>query len=194
LKIEHNFKKGDTLAEYRMKGNCMKVMGKIGMLLFVIAIFASFSFAQGSYHKNGGALAELKLTDQQKSDIEKLRIDQQKEMVTIRAELKRENLDLLKLYKDDNPAKEKIKTQLDKISKIELKVDQLHVDHQFAVMDKLTPDQKKIFIKHMGHKGGGMKGEMRPPMRRKPFDREDRPMHDRKDNVEGKGFDKKRCD
>ncbi|MDD5765384.1 MAG: hypothetical protein PHW79_03890 [Candidatus Marinimicrobia bacterium] len=142
----------------------MKVMSKIGMLLFVIAIFASFSFAQGDGPRMCGMKDDLNLTDQQKSDIEKLKIDQQKEMVMIKAEVEKENLELLKLYKDDNPAKEKIKVQLDKISKIELKIDQLHVDHQFAIMDKLTSDQKKIFIKHMEPKGCGMRGEMRPPM------------------------------
>lgn len=176
-----------------MKGKCMKVMSKIGMLMLVFAIFASVSFAQGNCQKMGGMMDDLKLTDQQKSDIEKLKIDQQKEMVMIKAELQRENLELLKLYKDDNPAKEKIKAQLDKINKIELKVDQLHVDHQFAVMDKLTPDQKKVFIKHMEPKGCGMKGEMMPPMGRKPYDMKGNRMRDKKCEMKGKDSGMKEC-
>ncbi len=90
-------------------------------------------------------LRQLKLTDAQRKDIDKLRFDLRKKSIEQQAKLKTERLELVQLFKADNPDQSAIQKKVSEISQLQSQQRLFFVDHWFAVNKLLTPDQQKIW-------------------------------------------------
>ena len=108
---------------------------------------------------------DLNLTDQQKNDMAKLRIEMQKKNTPIQSQIRLARLEIQQLMLADSPDRAKIEKQMKEISDLELKVKLNALDHQFAVKKILTPEQQKIWKEKRGEmfmmrrmRGEGMMG------------------------------------
>lgn len=90
---------------------------------------------------------KLKLTDQQKADIQKIRLDQMEKRIDIRAQMQHARVDYEKLAAADNPDRDALTATLDQIAKLRGELQKNFLDGWFAVNKILTPDQQKIWKK-----------------------------------------------
>jgi Spy/CpxP family protein refolding chaperone len=164
-------------------------MKRITVLLLIATLFlCALAFAQqdpqktpapmagkmgkmGMMRGNGrGAMMGLpKLTDEQKTKIQDLRLAHQKEMIPLRADLQKLHSSMKLEITADKFNEGKVKSLQADISKVMNEIAAKTIVHQRAVRDLLTPDQKKVFDQRilsggmMGN-GGGMRGGMMGPM------------------------------
>jgi Spy/CpxP family protein refolding chaperone len=96
-----------------------------------------------------GFMKDLQLTDQQKKDIEGLRVDLEKSMVKIHADIQTARIDLRSLLTADKPDRGAIEKKISAISALQNDGKMALVNHLFSVKEKLTPDQQKKFKEHM---------------------------------------------
>jgi uncharacterized membrane protein len=90
-------------------------------------------------------LGRLKLTDQQKKQIEQMRFDMQKQLIGVRAKMQTARVDLRELLAADNPDKAAIEAKMGEISQIALQVHSIRLNQWFEVNKLLNPDQQKIW-------------------------------------------------
>jgi Spy/CpxP family protein refolding chaperone len=133
-------------------------MKKFLMLGAITLLAFSFSIAQNRVPpgQRGGAngvqlLRQLKLTDQQRKDIQDLRFDLQKKMIEQQAKVKTARLELAELFKADTPDKAAIENKAAEVSQLQSQQRILALDHWFAVNKLLTPDQQKVWKRALGH-------------------------------------------
>jgi Spy/CpxP family protein refolding chaperone len=96
-------------------------------------------------------IKELNLTDQQKDELAKLRLENQKEMIRLRADLEILHIDLETLLDAKEPDKAKIYAQLDKINEIRNEMSKKHIDFILKRRAIFTPEQWdkiKNLLKH----------------------------------------------
>jgi Spy/CpxP family protein refolding chaperone len=86
-------------------------------------------------------IKELNLTDQQKDELAKLRLENQKEMIRLRADLEILHIDLETLLDEKEPDKTKIYAQLDKINEISNEMSKKHIDFVLKRRAIFTPEQ-----------------------------------------------------
>jgi Spy/CpxP family protein refolding chaperone len=116
----------------------------------------------------GGKMGLPKLTDEQKTKIQDLRLAHQKEMMPLRADLQKLHASMKLEMTADKFNESKVKSIQADISKVMNEIASKTIVHQRAVRDLLTPEQKKKFDERilsggmMGN-GGGMKGGMQGP-------------------------------
>lgn len=134
---------------------------KIRMFLAVLTLLVFGStvvFAQDEdqappfQEKMGGPgfrmMAQLKLTDEQKKEMEKMRFDMAKQAIDRQAKIKTARVEVAQLFRADNPDKAAIEKKINEIAQLQAQGKLAHVNHWFAVNKILTPDQQKIW-KHM---------------------------------------------
>jgi Spy/CpxP family protein refolding chaperone len=116
----------------------------------------------------GGKMGLPKLTDEQKTKIQDLRLAHQKEMMPLRADLQKLHASMKLEMTADKFNESKVKSIQADISKVMNEIASKTIVHQRAVRDLLTPEQKKKFDERilsgrmMGN-GGGMQGGMQGP-------------------------------
>ena len=96
-------------------------------------------------------LGRLKLTDQQKKQIEQMRFDMQKQVVGVRAKMQTARIDLRQLLAADSPDKAAIEAKMGEISQSALQVHSIRLNQWFEVNKLLNPDQQKLWkgvLKH----------------------------------------------
>jgi Spy/CpxP family protein refolding chaperone len=86
-------------------------------------------------------IRELNLTDQQKNELDKLRLENQKEMIRLRADLEILHIDLETLLDEKEPDKAKIYAQLDKINDLRNEMSKKHIDFVLKRRAIFTPEQ-----------------------------------------------------
>ena len=115
----------------------------------------------------GAMMGLLKLTDEQKTKIQDLRLAHQKEMIPLRADLQKLHSGMKLEITADKFSESKVKSIQADISKVMNEIASKTILHQRAVRDLLTPEQKKKFDERilsggmMGNRGrmqGGMMG------------------------------------
>jgi len=134
-------------------------------------------------------MEQLKLTDQQKKDIDKIHSDAMKEQIDRRAQIQKAQVELRDLLKADNPSQGAIEKKIGEISQLREQAASKRLSNWFAINKLLTPEQQKIWkrtlqmhaemIGRMGMRGGrGMQRGMRMGMRDKRMNERgmDRPM------------------
>lgn len=121
-------------------------------------------------------MEELKLTDGQKKEVQKLHFDLQKQMITQRSKIGGARVDLQQLLKADNPDRAAIEKKITEISQLAGQTGTMLLGQWFAVNKLLTAEQQKTWKKALG-----MGGMMREGMRmREGFRNGPRPMmHER---------------
>jgi Spy/CpxP family protein refolding chaperone len=139
---------------------------KLGIVLCAVVAFASLAIAQpgpdpggmrGRQHRES-IFKMLNLTDQQRTEIDKLRSAMQKSMIDNRAKIQEARVDLRGLFRADKPDRAAIEKKVSEISDLQLKAKMALIDHLFSIRNLLTPDQQKIWKEHMEEQGlgGGM--------------------------------------
>jgi len=124
---------------------------------FLIAAGSAFAQPRESGKKMTGMghfqmmSSKLKLTDEQKSDIQKIKFGVMQKAIDIRAKLAHARLDYEELASADNPDESAISDKIDEMSKLQTDLHKNLLDAWFAVNKILTPDQQKIWKKVLEH-------------------------------------------
>lgn len=139
-------------------------------LIFMVALTASNVFAQRPGFDQDKPMGErfqkcnnLNLTDDQKTQIDKLRLEHQKEIIPLRNEVHSLQSEYNLLIIDDKVSEAKLKKQAENISTLRETLALKRALHQRQVRSLLTDEQKVKFdqqiISGRGQKGpGGRKG------------------------------------
>jgi periplasmic protein CpxP/Spy len=121
----------------------------------------------------------LKLTDQQETQIEKLRLDLQRKQTQVHSKIQLARLDMKEIYSSDKIDRTAIEKSIKQISDLQQQAKMYFVDFWFSVNGVLTPDQQKVWKQHVGGMMGEMRGRLRDrmhrgcPMTPRPPDEED---------------------
>jgi len=99
----------------------------------------------------------LDLSDEQKTQIEKLHLDMQKELLPTLNELREKNAQLSTLI-SENESESKINQLIDEISKFQATVRKGHISTHFKVRELLTDEQKIKFDTFSGNRLNGRGG------------------------------------
>ncbi|HEC79531.1 MAG TPA: periplasmic heavy metal sensor [candidate division WOR-3 bacterium] len=88
-------------------------------------------------------LEMLDLTASQRDEIEAARLEAQKKIIPLKAEIELKRLDLEKEMRADTPNRSKIMKLTEEINKIELKIKQTKLDEMLKIRSVLTPEQRE---------------------------------------------------
>ena len=105
-------------------------------------------------------IEKLKLSDQQEAQIRKLRVQFQKNQVQVHSQIRMARLDLKELFLAEKLERDAIEKTVRAISGLEQQAKLSRIDHLFAVYEILTPEQRKLWKKHMGEGGTEMRERM----------------------------------
>jgi Spy/CpxP family protein refolding chaperone len=115
-------------------------------------------------------LASLHLTDAQKKDLSRLKLETEKKGIDLRAKAATAKLELRHLLMADAPDQKAIEKKLAEVAKAESELRMNRIDGWFAANKLMTPEQQKVWIKALrtgsmrameGHRRG-MAGMNRP--------------------------------
>lgn len=87
----------------------------------------------------------LKVTDKQRAEIDKLIDEYQKTMIDLRSELKKLYIDMKSEWKSSKPDKRKLESLQDKINDIRNKMSKQRLNHWFDIYNLLDETQKEKF-------------------------------------------------
>ncbi len=104
-------------------------------------------------------MEELKLTDDQKKEVQKLHFELQKQMITQMAKIGGARVDLQQLLKADNPDRAAIEKKITEITQLAGQTGTMMLGQWFAVNKLLNPEQQKTWKKALDF-GGMMRGGM----------------------------------
>jgi Spy/CpxP family protein refolding chaperone len=108
----------------------------------------------GGWWKNSELATELKLTDQQKQQLEKTFTDYRLQLIDQRAAVEREETKLQPLMDADQIDKAKVSTQLDALIAARSKLEKTSAMMHVAMREILTPEQwKQLQSMHMRRRG-----------------------------------------
>ncbi len=171
------------------------------LVAVVIALFSVYAWSQPNdteakpgrdkkgmeFRKHFGD--ELKLTDEQKKEVDKLRSETAKEMIDQHAKIAKSEIELRDLFKAETPDKAAIEKKMRAIADLRVEAKMIHINNWFAVNKLLTPEQQKVWKKFLndrghrkfGHFRGGRRGSdrggegMRGPQEHSGFKGQDAP-------------------
>lgn len=145
-----------------------------GRMIALLVIASGIAFAQpGERMRPREARGEmrrdliesLQLSDAQKGQMQKLRLDFEKKQVAIHSKIQTERLDMKELFLADNPDRAAIEKHMRAVSDLQYQAKLNHLGHWYEVKAILTPDQQKTWKVNLGefweHEGGpGPRGRM----------------------------------
>lgn len=99
--------------------------------------------------KQTGMAEKLNLNDEQKEQMHQLRVNKQKAVVPLQADLKLARLELEELIRNNDTSK-KIDAAVKKINNLRGNLFEIQVKHRIAVKNVLTREQQEM-IKHRKH-------------------------------------------
>lgn len=149
-------------------------------LLMIFVVYVGGAMAQPMHgHFGKGEFPPMRgwqnipdLTDEQKSEIEKRAVEHQKKMVTMRSELKLQQIELRSLIREEADIK-KIEKQVEEVGKIRTEIQKSRIAHHFDIRSLLTDEQKEYmdsqkFMNRGDRPGRGMSGKRHPGAFRGP--------------------------
>jgi Spy/CpxP family protein refolding chaperone len=161
----------------KTKEKKMRKINQIGIavILFVALLSTSFTFAQmhrggmmqGNHHKM--MMEKLNLTDSQKEAVEDLHFSHKREMIDLKADLEKKELDMQELLSKGNYTRDDYLAKVKAISSAKEKMALVKANHRMDVYDLLTEEQRKTFNEMKGHMGNKMK--MKKMKHRKMMDK-----------------------
>lgn len=138
----------------------MKNLSKVlGIILVSIMFFSVNSYAQPHGHNCGGhkkgkgienAIPDL--TDQQKADIQKIRVEYDKKVLPITNELRERRAHLKTLQTAENPDKKAIDKEIETIGSLRVNMMKLREEQRLKIREVLTDDQKVVFDSRMANR------------------------------------------
>lgn len=116
------------------------------MLLILVAAFVSpVAFSQrGEGWKLNRLESKLNLTDAQKDQIEKLRLDHQKSMVDLKANLDKAKIESRELTSKDDFKRSDYLAAHNKVAKLREAMQLAALNHRMDVLELMNKDQRKI--------------------------------------------------
>ncbi len=150
-------------------------MKKIGVFIAAVLVMVSASLYSQPAEGKGSRkfIAQLKLTEEQKKDFDKIHVDMEKQEIAQKAKNETARVELRQLFKADTPDKSTIEKKLSEIANLEVQMHIIKIDSWFAINALLTPEQQKTWKKALeaglaraekGMRHHGMeKGTMPPP-------------------------------
>lgn len=146
-------------------------------LVFVISILLGVTllnlnnFAQNMDHPKMDKMKmrmnmkqQLNLSEEQEKKIEALKLSHEEQMINLRADLDRKNLEMKKLKASNNFSRADVIKITKDINAIKDEIALAKVNLQMDVYENLDPSQQKIFLQ-MWDKMGNMQNRMREKMR-----------------------------
>ena len=134
----------------------MKRLSIISLTTILFLSFTVWSAAQQNRQWDGKQSGErfaqkLNLTEEQQATIEQLKIENQKEMIDLKAELERKKLDMKELKSKGNYTREEFLNLVQSINNSKNNIAVAKANHRMDIYEQLTTEQKQTFDK-MGHK------------------------------------------
>ena len=126
---------------------------------------------QAGMHGQAWLMGQLKLNDDQKKEVEKLRFDLAKQMISQRAKVANAQLEYRELLKADNLDRATIEKKSTEIADLRSQSRSMLLNHWFAVNKLLNPDQQKVWKKvlergsQLAMRAGRGRGMMHGPQR-----------------------------
>jgi Spy/CpxP family protein refolding chaperone len=137
--------------------------GKNGILMFLTALFVfvltGFGFGQKQDHDRiqmrDNIIKELNLTDEQQTNIGQMRLQNQKDMVDLKADLQKKKIELKELLQNGNYSRTEYMTKTDAIISAKNNIEIAQAENQMDIYESLDADQQKIWNKkgHRFHDG-----------------------------------------
>jgi Spy/CpxP family protein refolding chaperone len=130
-------------------------MSTVQSLIVAILVSATSLLAQEQPMKRpegqpGGPMAErMKLSDDQRNQIQKIRTDFQKQQISQRSKLETSRLELRELMRADNPDKAAIEKKINEVSQLGAQSRIGSFNQMLAIRKVLTPEQQKMMREGM---------------------------------------------
>lgn len=138
-------------------------MGQMGMMHQMMPGMMQGDMQARMHGSGSGPMGLPKLTEEQQTKLQDLRLAHEKEVLPLRAELEKQRVNLKLELTADKFNESKAKSIEGEISKLTSEIASKMVQHLRAVRDLLTPEQKKVFDQHILSGGpmgpGGMMGQ-----------------------------------
>jgi Spy/CpxP family protein refolding chaperone len=140
--------------------------GRLGVFTCAVLLAAGTSFSQpgpeGQQMHGGkrdivrmrGRMAEiLNLSDAQKKDFAKLRIEMARKNTPLQSQIRLARLEIQQAMLADKPDRAQIEKSMRQVSDLQLQIKLNGLDHLFAMKNVLTPEQLKIWKDQRGNQG-----------------------------------------
>lgn len=95
--------------------------------------------------------SRLKLTDQQKAEVQKIRLNMMQKQIDVRANIAHARIDYEELASAANPDQNALSAKLADIAKLQGQLRTNKLDGWFAINKILTPEQQKLWKKVLEH-------------------------------------------
>jgi len=130
--------------------------GKNGILMFLTALFVfvfiGFGFGQKQdqdrIQMRDNIIKELNLSDEQQTNIGQMRLQNQKEMVDLKADLQKKNIELKELLQNGNYSRAEYMAKTDAIISAKNNIEIARAEHQMDIYESLDVDQQKTWNKN----------------------------------------------
>jgi Spy/CpxP family protein refolding chaperone len=124
-------------------------MKKLGIFIAAALVIASVSlYSQPAEGKGPRKFIEqLKLTDEQKKDFDKIHVDMEKQEIAQKAKNETARVELRQLFKADNPDKSAIEKKMNESAELEVQMHMIKINSWFDINKLLTPEQQKTWKK-----------------------------------------------
>jgi Spy/CpxP family protein refolding chaperone len=124
-------------------------MKKLAVLAAAALMMVSANlYSQPSENKGfSKIIAKLKLTEEQKKDVGKIRFDTEKQEITQKAKNETARVELRQLFKADNPDKSAIEKKMNEIADLEVQMHMIKINSWFDINKLLTQEQQKTWKK-----------------------------------------------
>jgi Spy/CpxP family protein refolding chaperone len=134
----------------------MKLRISLIALLSFIVLFSAFGQPPG----HGKMIKELKLTDQQQEQFDKITFDTQKKMIDLKAKVATSKLELRRILDAESIDKSAIEKKMNEVAVNEVAIRMNHINSWIEINKILTPDQQKIWKKALASRPEQMKQKM----------------------------------
>ena len=137
----------------------MKRLSVISLTLILFLSFTIWNVAQQNYksrdcEQRGERFAEkLNLTEEQQTVIEELKINNQKEMIDLKADLERKKLELKELKSKGNYTRDEFLNRVEAVNNSRNNIALAKANNRMDIYEVLNAEQKDTFDK-MGNRSG----------------------------------------
>ena len=121
------------------------IVKKVTLVVLIAAFISPLAFSQPGEGWNMKRLeSKLNLTDAQKDQIEKLRLDHQKAMVDLKAKLEKAMIESREVISKDDFSRSEYLAAHNKMAKLREDIQLASANHRMDVLDLMSKDQRKI--------------------------------------------------
>ncbi|MGA3288273.1 MAG: periplasmic heavy metal sensor [Bacteroidota bacterium] len=96
-------------------------------------------------------MEQLKLTEEQKKDFDKIHVDMEKQEIAQKAKNETARVELRQLFKADSPDKSAIEKKMNEIADLEVQMHMIKINSWFDINKLLTQEQQKTWKKALEH-------------------------------------------